>query len=77
MTDADQTDDLVLFTNTPTQAESPLYIVEQAVGIIGLHMSVVYIFQQEEAIVTLPGKLLKLVDQFTYLCSNISSTESN
>ena len=34
-------------------------------------------FKQEEAISTLSSKPLKLVDQFTYLGSNISSTESD
>ena len=32
-------------------------------------------FKQDCAISNLNGKLLKLVDQFTYLDSNISSTE--
>ena len=34
-------------------------------------------FKQDGAISTLNGKPLKLVDQFTYLCSNISLTESD
>ena len=34
-------------------------------------------FKQEGAISTLSGKPLKLVDQFTYLGNNVSSTESN
>ena len=34
-------------------------------------------FKQEGALSTLSGKPLKLVDQLTYLGSNISSTESN
>ena len=33
-------------------------------------------FKQDEAISTLNGKPLKLVDQFIYLGSNISFTES-
>ena len=33
-------------------------------------------FKQKETISSLSGKPLKLVDQFTYLDSNISSTES-
>ena len=32
-------------------------------------------FKQEEVIATVNGKFLKLVEQFTYLGSNISSTE--
>ena len=34
-------------------------------------------FKQDGDISTLDGKFLKLVDQFTYLVSNISSTESD
>ena len=34
-------------------------------------------FAQDGAISTLNGKALKLVDQFMYLNSNISSTESD
>ena len=34
-------------------------------------------FNQDGAICSLNDKLLKLVDQFTYLGSNISSTESD
>ena len=56
MTDANYTDDLVLLTNTPAQAEFLLHSLKQAAGCC---------------------KPLKLVDQFRYLGSNISSTESN
>ena len=34
-------------------------------------------FKQEDAIFTLNGKLLKSVNHFTYLGSNISSTDSD
>ena len=34
-------------------------------------------FKQEKMIFILSGKILKWADQFTYLYSNISSTESN
>ena len=34
-------------------------------------------FKREGAVFTLSGRLLKLVDKFTYLSSNISSTESD
>ena len=34
-------------------------------------------FNQDSAIFSLNGKLLKLVDQFIFLDSNISSTESD
>ena len=34
-------------------------------------------FKEDETVSTLNGKTLKLVDYFTYLRCNISSTESN
>ena len=81
ITDADYADDLVLLANTLTQAESLLHSLEQVAGGIGLHRNtnkMKYMhFKQEEAISTLSGKLLKLVDKFTYLGSSISSTESD
>ena len=81
MIDADYTDYLALPTYTPAQAESLLHSLEQAAGNIGFYMNTnktefVY-FKQEGVISTLIGKPLKFVDQFTYLGSNISSTESN
>ena len=81
MTDADYTDDLVLLTNTPAQAESLLHNLEQAVRDIRLYMNSdkteFTCFKQEVAIFTLSGMPLKLLDQFIYLGNNISSTESN
>ena len=78
--DADYADDLALLANTLVQAESLRQLLEQAGG-IGLHVNAnktEYIcFKQEVAIFTLRGKPLKLVNQFTYLGSNISSTESD
>ena len=48
---------------------------------IGFHMNIdktdYMCFKQEGAISTLNGRPLKLVDKFTYLGSNISSTESD
>ena len=63
------TDDLALLTNTPTQVESLLHNLEQAAG--GMY------FKQKGDISTLSGKPLKLFDLFTYLSSNILSTESD
>ena len=37
ITDADNTDDIALLANTPTQSESLLHSLEQATGGIGLH----------------------------------------
>ena len=57
------------------------YCLEQAVGGIGLDMdankTVYMCFKQEVAISSLSVKLLKLVDHFKYLSSNISFTESD
>ena len=39
ITDADNADDIVLLSNTPTQAESMLHSLEQAAGGIGLHVN--------------------------------------
>ena len=62
------------------QAESLLYCLEQASNDIGLYVNsdktVFMCFKQNGVISTLTDKPLKLVDQFTYLSSNISSTES-
>ena len=63
--------------NTPIQAKSQLHSLEQAAEGMGLHINTVFIcFKQEGAISTLSGKPQKL-NEFTYLGSNISSTESD
>ena len=64
-----------------TSSSWMLFNMEQAAKGIGLYMNsdkteFMY-FKQEGAIFTLNGKLLKFVDQFIYLDSNISSTESD
>ena len=71
---------LELLANTAAQAESLLHSVEQAVGGNGLYMLIkqdTCVFKQKGSISSLSGKPLKLVDQFTYPGSNISSTENN
>ena len=74
-------DSLVLLANTPAQAESLLHSLEQAAESIGLNMNTnktdYMCFKQEGAISTLNRRSLKLEDKFTYLGSNISSTESD
>ena len=78
--DAHYANDLVLFANTPAQAESYCTLQEQTGGGIGLHVNTnktEYMCFKWEAISTLSGWPLKLVDKFTYLSSNISSTESD
>ena len=81
ITDADYTDDQVLLANTPVQAESLLYSLEQAAIGISLHMNSdktgFMCFKEDGPISTLNGKPLKLVDCFTYLGNNISSTQSD
>ena len=81
MTDADYTDDLVLFASAPAQAESLLHYFELTVGGTGLCMNsnkTEYIhFKQKEVISTLSGEPLTLTDQFTYIGSNILFTESD
>ena len=80
MTDADYANVQELLANTPAPAESQLNRLEQVAGGIGLYMNMNKIqfmrFKQDGTISTRSGKFLKLVDQFTYLNSNISSTES-
>ena len=55
--------------------------LKQAAGWINFYVNANKIefmcFKEERAIFTLRGKPLNLVDQFTYLSSNISSTESD
>ena len=70
MTNAKNTD------NTPAQAKSLLPSLEQAEQGIGLYVNAnkkeLICFKQEEAISTLSGKPLKLVDLFAYLTSQAS-----
>ena len=81
ITDADNADDIVLQANTPTRAKTLLYSQERAAAGIGLHVNAgktEYIcFNQRGDISTLNGSSLKLVDKFTYLGSNVSSTETD
>ena len=70
-----------LLTNTSAQAESLLPSPEQTARGIGLYVKVskteFICFKQDGHISTLNGNPLKLVEQFTFLTSNISSTKSN
>ena len=67
--------------NAPTQAESMLHSLEQAVGGIGFHINADktdYIsFNQKANISSLNGGSLKLADMFKYFGISISSTESD
>ena len=81
MTDTYYPDDQALYRNIHIQAECLLHGLMQASWGIGLHMSTNKLesisFKQEVAISTSCGKPLKLLDQFIYLSSHISSTESD
>ena len=79
ITDAVYADYLVLPANTPAQAKSLQHCQEEAEGGISLNAKAkkeLICFKQERVISTLSGQPLKLADQFIYLGSNISPTES-
>ena len=81
ITDADYADDIAILANTPNQAETLLYILEQATAGIGLyvkaHKTEYMCFNQTGDISTLDRSSLKLVDKFTYLGSSVPSTEKD
>ena len=81
ITNADYADAMAFLANTPAQAESLLHSLEHAARGIGLHVNAnkteQMCFKREEAISSLSGKPLKLIDKFTYLSSSISSTISD
>ena len=74
-------DDLALISDTIAEAEALLYILERAAGDVGLYVNAgkteFMCFNQEGSMKTVAGKPLKLVDTFTYLGSNIASTEKD
>ena len=80
ITDADYADYIALLANTPAQAESPLHSLEWAAGAIGLHVNAdkteYMCFNRSGYISSLSGDSLKLVENFTYLGSSVSSTEN-
>ena len=81
ITDMDYAYDIVLLANTPVQAETLLHSLEWAADGIGLyvnaHKTEYICFNQRGDIPTLNSSSLKLVDKFTYLGSNVSSTETD
>ena len=81
ITDADYADDLALISDTIAEAEALLHILGRAVGDVGLYVNAgkteFMCFNQEGSMKTVAGKPLKLVDTFTYLGSNIASTEKD
>ena len=74
-------DDIALLANTPNQAETLLHSLERAATGIGLHVNAhkteYMCFNQAGDISTQDGTSLKLVDEFTYLGSSVSSTEKD
>ena len=81
ITDVDYANNSELLANTSTQAKTQLHTLEWAAASIGLHVNAdktEYIcFNQRGDISTLNGSSLKLVDNFTYLRSSVSSTETD
>ena len=81
ITDADYADDIALLANAPVQTETLLHSMERAAAGIGFHVNAYkteYMrFNQTGDISTLNGSTLKLVDKFTYLGSNVLSTETD
>ena len=79
--DADYADDIALLANAPAQVETLLHGLERAAAGIGLHVNAhktEYIcFNQTRDISTLNSSALKLVDNFTYQGSSVSSTETD
>ena len=81
ITDTDYADDITILANTPNQAETLLHSLERATAGICLHVNAhkteYMCYNQTGDISTLDGTSLKLVDKFTYLGSNVSSTEKD
>ena len=81
ITDVDYADDIALLANTRYQTKSLLRSLERTAGDLGLHVNVEkteYVcFNQRSVIYTQKGRYLKIVDKFTYLGSNVSSTKKD
>ena len=81
ITDANYADDIAILANTPNQAKTLLHSLEWAAAGIGLHANAhkteYMCFNQTGDISTQDGTSLKLVDNFTYLGSSVSSTEKD
>ena len=79
-TDPDDADNIVLLAIAPAQAKNLINSLERAATGIGLHVNAhkteYMCFNQRGDISTLNGNSLKLLDQFTYLGSSISSIET-
>ena len=74
-------DDIALLANRPNKAETLLHSLERATAGIGHHVNAhkteYMCYNQTGDISTLDGTTLKLVDKFTNLGRNVSSTEKD
>ena len=79
ITVADYADDIAILANTPNQAETLLHSLERATAGIGFHDNAhkteYMCSNQTGNITTVHGTPLKLVDEFSYPGSSVSSTE--
>ena len=79
--DVDYADDIAILANTPNQTETIPHSLELVAAGIGFHANAYkteyMCFNQTGDISTLDGSSLKLVDNFTYLGSSVSSTEKD
>ena len=81
ITDADYADDLALFADSVTEAQSLLHKLEKAAREIGLNVNsdkTEYMaFKQTGEITSLSGKKINRVEEFIYLGINISSSQKD
>ena len=81
LTDADYADDLALFANSISEARVLLHSLENAAKDIGLHVNATKTefmsFNEQGSLNTIQGDPLKQVNSFTYLGSNIASSEAD
>ena len=81
ITDADYADDLALLSDNSYNTQKLLHILEKPAAFIGLHINATkteYMsYNQNGTIETLNKTLLKKVDDFVYLGSNIASTDKD
>ena len=79
ITDADYADNLALLSDNLYNAQKLLHILEKSAAFIGLHANATkteyMCYNQDGPIEALNKNLLKKVDDFIYLGSNIASTE--
>ena len=81
ITNADYADYIAILVNAPNQTETVLHSLERAAASISLHVNAhkteYMCYNQKGDILTLDGTSLKMVDEFTYLGSSVSSNEKD